>query len=66
MNRGKLIIHETATSRSTTDENSYVPVKFPKNTGIIGGKVKSQSYTHKTIAEKIKDIKDIIYLNGEK
>ena len=33
MNTGKLIIHPIATSHSTTDENSYVPVKFQKNTG---------------------------------
>ena len=42
MNTGKLIINEMATSRSTTDEKSYVPVKFQKNTGRIGGKLKPQ------------------------
>ena len=42
MNTGKLVIHELATSRSTTDENSYVPVKFQNNTGRIGGKLKPQ------------------------
>ena len=31
-----------ATSRSTTDKNSYVPVKLQKNTGRIGGKLKPQ------------------------
>ena len=31
-----------ATSRSYTDENSYVSVKFQKNTGRIGGKLKPQ------------------------
>ena len=31
-----------ATSHSTTDENSYVPVQFPKNTERIGGKLKPQ------------------------
>ena len=31
-----------ATSHSTTEENSYVPVKFLKNTGNIGGKLKPQ------------------------
>ena len=41
MNRGKLLIHPMATSHSTTDENSYVPVKFRKNTG-NGGKLKPQ------------------------
>ena len=30
MNTGKIFIHEMATSRSTTDENSYVPVQFQK------------------------------------
>ena len=42
MKTGKLIINEMATSRSTTDEKSYVPVKFQKNTGRIGGKMKPQ------------------------
>ena len=31
-----------ATSHSTTEENSYVAVKFLKNTGRIGGKLKPQ------------------------
>ena len=31
-----------ATFRSTTDENSYVPVQFQKNIGRIGGKLKPQ------------------------
>ena len=39
---GKLTIHPMATSHSTTDKNSYVPVKFQKNTGRIGGKLKPQ------------------------
>ena len=39
---GKLIIHPMATSRSYTEENSYVSVKFQKNTGRIGGKLKPQ------------------------
>ena len=42
MNTGKLIIYPMATSHSTTVENSYVPVKFLKNTGNIGGKFKPQ------------------------
>ena len=42
MNTGKLMIHRMATSHSTTDENSYVPVNFQKNTGRIGGKLKPQ------------------------
>ena len=32
-----------ATSHSTTDEKSFVPVKFLKNTGNIGGKLKPQN-----------------------
>ena len=40
---GKLIIHPMATSHSTTDKNSYVPVQFLKNTGRIGGKLKPQN-----------------------
>ena len=31
-----------ATSHSTTDENSYVPVKFQKNTGGVGGNLRPQ------------------------
>ena len=31
-----------ATSRSFTDENPYVSVKFLKNSGRIGGKIKPQ------------------------
>ena len=42
MNTGKLIIHPLTTSHSTTDENSYVPVQFLKNTGRIGAKLKPQ------------------------
>ena len=42
MKTGKLRKHEMATSRSTTDENSYVPVKFQKNTGQISGELKPQ------------------------
>ena len=42
MKTGKLIIHPMATSHSTTYKNSYVPVKFQKNTGRIGGKLKPQ------------------------
>ena len=41
MNTGKLIKHYMATSRSTTDKNSYVQVQFQKNRGRIGGKLKS-------------------------
>ena len=40
MNKEKLILYEMATSRSATDENTYVPVKFQKNKGRIGGKLK--------------------------
>ena len=39
---GKIIIHPRTTSHSTTDENSYVPKIFVKNTGRIGGKLKPQ------------------------
>ena len=42
MNTGKIIIHPMATSHSTRDENSYIPVKFLKNTGNIDGKLKPQ------------------------
>ena len=42
MNTGKIIIHQMATSHSNTDENSLVPVKFHKNTGRIGGKLRPQ------------------------
>ena len=42
MDTGTLIIHPMATSRSYTDENFYVSVKFQKNTGRTGGKLKLQ------------------------
>ena len=42
MNTGKLIQHQMATHHSYTDENSYVSVKFQKNSGRTGGKLKSQ------------------------
>ena len=42
MKTGKLIIHQMATSHSYTDENSYVSVKFQKNAGRTGGKLKPQ------------------------
>ena len=43
-----------ATSRSTTDptyKNSYVPVKFQKNTGRIGGKLKPQDKDSTSLQE---------------
>ena len=43
MNTGNLIVHPMATSQSTTDKNSFVPVHFLKNTGRIGGKLKPQN-----------------------
>ena len=42
MNTGKLIINQMASFQSYTDENSYVSVKFKKNAGRIGGKLKPQ------------------------
>ena len=43
MNTGKIVIHPIAyTSHSNSDENSYIPVKFLKKTGNIGGKIKPQ------------------------
>ena len=42
MNTGNIIVHQMATSHSLTDENSYVSIKFQKNTGRIGGKLKPQ------------------------
>ena len=42
MNTGNLIVHPIATSRSFTDENSFVSVKLKKNAGRIGGKLKPQ------------------------
>ena len=51
MNTGKIIIHEMATSYSTTDKNSYVPVQFQKNTGRIGGKFKPQDKDSTSLQE---------------
>ena len=42
MNTGHLIVSTIATSCSFTDENLYVSVKFQKNAGRIGGKLKPQ------------------------
>ena len=51
MNTRKLLIHPMATSHSTTDENSYVPVKFLKNTGNIAGKLKPQDKDSTSLQE---------------
>ena len=40
-----------ATSRSYTAKNSYVLVKFQKNTGIIVGKLKPQDTTSTRLQE---------------
>ena len=42
MNTGHLIVDPMATSYSLTDGNPYVSVKFQKNIGRIGGKIKTQ------------------------
>ena len=42
MKTGKKIIHQMATSHSYTHENPYVSVKFQKNAGRTGGKLKPQ------------------------
>ena len=42
MKTGHLIVDHMATSRSLTDGNPYVSVKFQKNIGRIGGKLKPQ------------------------
>ena len=42
MNVSKLIMHQMATSHSSTDENSNVSVKFQKNAERTGGKLKPQ------------------------
>ena len=41
-----------ATSRSLTDENSYVSVKFQKSTGQIGGKLKPQD----TVSTRLQEL----------
>ena len=51
MNTGNLILHEMATSRSTTDKNSYVPVQFQKNTGRVSGKLKPQDKDNTRLQE---------------
>ena len=52
MNTGNLIVHPMATSRSFTDENPYVSVKFQKNAGQIGEKLKPQD-TESTRLQKL-------------
>ena len=43
MNTGKLIINPNPTHHiSNSDENSYIPVIFLKNTGRTGGKLRPQ------------------------
>ena len=42
MNTGHLIVDPMATSHSPTDGNPYVSVKFQKNIGRLGGKLKPQ------------------------
>ena len=51
MSTGKLIIHQMATSHSYTDEKSYVSVKFQKNAGRTGGKVKPQDTENTRLQE---------------
>ena len=43
MSTGKFIIHQMATSNSYNDQNSNVSVKFQKNAGRTGGKLKPQA-----------------------
>ena len=50
-NTGRLIIHQVATSHSYTDENSYVSVKFQKNAGRTGGKLKPQDTESRRLQE---------------
>ena len=49
MNTGKLIILQMATSQSSIDENSYVPVKFQKN----WWKTKTTRHRHFTLTGTI-------------
>ena len=49
MNTGHLIVNPMATSHSLTDGNPYVSVKFQKNIGQIGGKLKPQDTVTRTI-----------------
>ena len=49
---GKLMQHQMATYHSYTDENSYVSVKFQKNAGRTGGKLKPQD-TEKTRLQEL-------------
>ena len=52
MNTGKLVIIDYLTHHpSNQDEHSYVPVTLLKNTGITGGKVKSQDKSSKRLQE---------------
>ena len=51
MSTEKLIIHQMATSHSYTDENSYISVKFQKNAGRTGGKVKPQDTESTSLQE---------------
>ena len=52
MNTGHLIVNPMALSHSLTDENPYVSVKFHKNIGQNGGKLKPQD-TESTRLQKL-------------
>ena len=63
MKTGKLVIHQMGTSHSATDENSYVSVKFQKNTGRIGGKLKPQDKKQYTFTRTITHERHTIWRN---
>ena len=60
MNTGKLIKHQLATHHSYTDENSYLSVKFQKNAGRTGGKLKPQD-TDSTRLQELSLMKSTIF-----
>ena len=53
MKTGRLIIHPTTTSHSTTDEISIVPVKFQMNRGKFRWKIKTTRHRHYTLTRTI-------------
>ena len=53
MNTGKLKLHQMATSHSTTDENSYVPLKFKKKYRTNRWKTKTTRHRQYTLTRTI-------------
>ena len=63
MKTGHVIVNPMATSHSLTDRNPYVSVKFQKNIGQIGGKLKPQD-TDSTRLQELSLMKRTFWRNS--